>query len=325
MSFIAQPRFLLRLLASALIASAAGHAAAQSGEGKIVVGNQPGGATDIVARLLVPDFSKALGRQFIVENRTGASGNIAAEYVAKAPADGNTILLVFNSHTTIKSLFPKLPFDPIKDFASVGLISQAPYLVVARPDIGVDSLSELLARAKKTSQPITFGSPGPGTPQHLLAEQLRKADGVEIESVHYKGSSPAQTDVMGSHVDISLVTESLGGPFVKSGKVKLLAVTSKNRLPDFPNTPTAGEQGIKTFDSTGVWLALLVPAKTPADTVARLNKTLNDTLKSPEVQAHLKAIGMIPVGGSAADLDKLMRDEQATWSVLIKDSKITLE
>ena len=322
---ISRPHFIARLAACALLACSAGHVAAQTTDGKIVVGNQPGGATDIVARLLLPEFSKASGRQFIVENRTGASGNIAAEHVARAPADGNTILLVFNSHTTISSLFPKLTFDPIKDFASVGLISQAPYLVVARPDIGVDDLRELIAQRKKSGKPITLGSPGQGTPQHLLAENLRKAQNVDIETVHYKGSAPAQTDVMGGHVDTSLVTASLGAGFVKTGKLKLLAVTSDARLPDFPNTPTSRELGIDTLNSSGVWLALLVPAKTPPATVARLNKTLNDALQSPEVLARLKTIGMIPMGGSPADLDKLMREEQATWSALIKESKITID
>ncbi|MGB3067296.1 MAG: tripartite tricarboxylate transporter substrate binding protein [Ottowia sp.] len=313
------------LLACAMITMGSAAAWAAPSEGRIIVGNQPGGATDIAARMLAPEFAKATGHQWIVENRTGASGNIAAEHVAKAPADGNTILLVFNSHTTISSLFPKLPFDPVKDFASVGLIAQAPYLLVARPAIGVDNLRELIARAKKDGKPITIGSPGQGTPQHLLAEQLRKAEGVEIDTVHYKGSAPAQTDVMGGHVDITLVTPSLGGPFVKAGKLKLLGVTSDARLPEFPNTPTTRELGVATLNSSGVWLALLVPAKTPAETVARLNKTLNEALRTPEVLARLKSVGMLPMGGTSEQLDKLMRQEQATWSTLIKESKITLD
>lgn len=317
--------FISGLLACALLALGSGQASAQSGESKIVVGNLPGGATDIVARLLVPEFSKGTGRQFIVENRTGASGNIAAEYVARAPADGNTILLVFNSHTTIAALFPKLTFDPIKDFASVGLISQTPYLAVARPDIGVDTLRDLIARAKRDHKPITFGSPGPGTPQHLLAEKLKQVQGVDIETAHYRGSAPAQADVMGGHVDFTLVSPSLGAQFAKSGKVKLLAVTSDARLPEFPNVATAREQGLETLVGSGVWLALLVPAKTPAATVAHLNKVLNDALKSPDLQARLKSIGMEPLGGPPAALDKLMHDEQNTWSALIRDSRITLE
>lgn len=308
-----------------VLAFGAALASAQTPEGKIVVGNQPGGATDIVARLLAPEYAKVLGRPFVVENRTGASGNIAAEYVAKSPADGNTVLLVFNSHTTISSLFPKLPFDPIKDFASIGLISDSPYLIVARPGIGVNTLRELIDKAKREGKPISIGSPGPGTPQHLLAQKLSQDQKVEVSVVHYKGSAPAQTDVMGGHVDITFVTNSLGASFVKAGKLQLLGITSDQRAADFPVTPTTREQGLGVFNGSGVWLALLVPAKTPAAKVEQLNQVLNQALKSPEVQAKLKAVGMSPLGGTPAAQDKLMHDEQATWSALIKASKITLE
>jgi tripartite-type tricarboxylate transporter receptor subunit TctC len=308
--------------ALALGASAVG---AQNLDGKIVVGNQPGGATDIVARLLAPEYAKALGRPFVVENRTGASGNIAAEYVAKAPADGNTILLVFNSHTTISSLFPKLSFDPIKDFASVGLISDSPYLIVARPGIGASTLRELVDKAKREGKPISIGSPGLGTPQHLLAQKLSQEQKVDVSVVHYKGSAPAQTDVMGGHVDITFVTNSLGAAFVKAGKLQLLGITSDQRSADFPATPTTREQGLDLFNGSGVWLALLVPAKTPAAKVDQLNQVLNKALQTPEVQAKLKAVGMTPMGGASAVQDKLMHDEQATWSALIKASKISLD
>lgn len=316
---------LCALTVGCVLAGGSTLSAAQSPEGKIVVGNQPGGATDIVARMLAPEYAKALGRPFVVENRTGASGNIAAEHVAKAPPDGNTILLVFNSHTTISSLFPKLPFDPIKDFASVGMISDSPYLIVARPDIGASTLRELIDNAKRTGKPISVGSPGPGTPQHLLAQKLSKDQKVDVSVVHYKGSAPAQTDVMGGHVDITFVTNSLGAPFVKSGKLQLLGITSEKRSSDFPGTSTTREQGLDTFNGSGIWVALLVPAKTPAAKVAELNKVLNAALKTPDIQAKLKSVGMTPMGGTPAAQDKLMHDEQATWSALIKESKITLE
>ncbi|MPN55939.1 hypothetical protein SDC9_203623 [bioreactor metagenome] len=143
--------------------------------------------------------------------------------------------------------------------------------------------------------------------------------------VHYKGSAPAQTDVMGGHVDITFVTNSLGAPFVKSGKLQLLGITSEKRSSDFPGTPTTREQGLDTFNGSGIWVALLVPAKTPAAKVAELNKVLNAALKTPDIQAKLKGVGMTPMGGTPAAQDKLMHDEQAMWSALIKESKITLE
>jgi tripartite-type tricarboxylate transporter receptor subunit TctC len=317
--------FAQSLLAASLAFASSLSFAQGASQGRIVVGNQPGGATDIVARLLAPKFSAALGHTYVVDNRTGASGNIAADFVAKAPADGNTILLVFNSHTTIGPLFPKLPFDPVKDFAAIGLISDSPYLVVARPNIGVDNLRDLLTRAKNTKNPITAGTPGQGTPLHLLYERMKKENRIDMSIVHYKGSAPAQADVMGGHVDITMVSASLGGPLVKSGKLSLLAVTSDARLPDYPNVPTAVESGVNSLASSSVMLALLVPAKTPRATIMNLNKVLNGALKSPDVLARLKAIGMTPLGGTPEAAEKWLGDERAMWTALIRESKITID
>lgn len=318
-------RVVLASLIACLLAGTSGIAlgqAASAAQPKIVVGNQPGGATDIVARLLTPGFSTALGRQFLVDNRTGASGNVAADHVAKSAPDGNTILLVFNAHTTVGPLSTSLPFDPIRDFASVGMICETPYLVVARPNIGVDNLRDLVARAKRNKDTLSAGSPGQGTPQHLLFEKMMKDHGVTINTIHYKGSAPSQNDVMGGHVDFMLSTPSLGAPAVKAGKLALLAVTSDARLADFPNTPTAREAGVESLASANVWLALLVPAKTPRATVAQLNRVLNDTLKSADISGRLKAIGMAPAPGTPEAMDKVLREEQDVWAQLIRDAKI---
>ncbi len=318
-------RTLAALAAALLLTLATPTAIAQVKEGRIVVGNQPGGATDIVARMMAPVFAAGMGMPYVVENKAGASGNIAADAVAKAAPDGGTILLVFNSHTTVGALFPKLSFDPIRDFASVGLVAEAPYMIAARPDIGVDDFRQLLDRARQTGKPVTMGSPGRATPQHLLMEKLRKEDGVPVEVAHYKGTAPAQTDVMGSHIDFTLVTPSASAAFVRSGKLKLLGVTADKRLPDFPQAPTAGELGVRAVAGTGVWIALLVPARTPKATVDRLNEILNDALRSPEISAKLATVGFTPRGGKPEDLDRLMRDEQRTWSVLIRENGITAD
>jgi tripartite-type tricarboxylate transporter receptor subunit TctC len=313
-------------LVGALVSVGPAHAQGEpAGQAKLVVGNQPGGATDTLARLLVPYLSSGAGRTYVVDNRAGASGNIAAEYVAKSVPDGHTILLTFNSHTTIGALFQKLAFDPVKDFAPVGLISETPYLLVARPNIGVSSFAELIAQAKTTRRPISAGTPGVGTPTHLLFENMKKLNGIDITSIHYKGSAPAQADVMGGHVDIALVTPSLGAPLVKSGKLKLLAVTAATRLPAFPGAQTAREAGVDSLTGEGVWLGLLVPAKTPAATVATLNRILNDALKTPELIARLQAIDMAPIGGTPERLNELMTKERGTWSALIREAKITLD
>lgn len=318
-------RTALRGIALALCTAAASVAFGQGKEARIVVGNAPGGATDIVARLIAPKFAQALGEPVIVENKAGASGNIAADAVAKAAPDGRTLLLAFNSHATVGALFPKLPFDPFKDFASVGLIARAPFLVVAKPDIGVDNLKQALDRVKQTKKPLFMGSPGKATPNHLMLERLRKEEEVDVQVVHFKGTAPAITDVMGGHVDFTLATPSAAAGFVKAGKLKLLAVTSSHRLPEFPNTPTAGDLGIKSFADSGVWLALLAPAKTPRATVEKLNRTLNDVLRTPEVVEKLSSLGMTAAGGTPADLEKLMAEEQRIGTALIKELNITSE
>lgn len=298
---------------------------AQARTTRIVVGNQPGGATDIVARMIAPKLSAALGQTFIVENRAGASGNIAAEAVARAAPDGQTLLLAFNSHPTMAALFPRLPFDPIKDFASVGLISESPYLVVARADIGVDNLKALFEKSRQTRKPLNMGSPGAATPQHLLMERMKKDEGVDIQVVHFKGTAPALTDLVGGHIDLTLVTPSAAAAFVKSGKLKLLAVTSARRLPDFPNAPTAAELGVGSVASSGVWLALLAPAKTPRPVIERLNRALTEALHSPEAVQELSAVGMSSVGGTPEDLDKRLGDEQRIWTALIRELNIKPE
>ena len=294
-------------------------ASAQTKASRLLVGNQPGGATDIVARLIAPRLAAGMGQTFIVENRAGASGNIAAEAVARAAPDGQTILLIFNSHPMTSALFPKLSFDPIKDFTSIGLISESPYLIVARPDIGADTFKSLIEQSKKSGKPLSMGSPGPATPQHLLMERIKKEEGIDVQVVHFKGTAPALTDVMGGHVDLTLVTPSAAAAFVKAGKAKLLGVTSNARLPEFPSTPTASEQGLKSLANSGVWLALLAPAKTPKPVIDKLNQALTEGLRSPEVTQDLAKIGMTPMGGSPEDLDKKMKEEQAIWPPLIRE------
>jgi len=298
---------------------------ASRGSGKIIVGNAPGGGTDVVARIVASYLSSLLGINYVVENRPGASGNIAAEAVAKAAPDGNTLLAVFNSHSTIGPLFPNLPFDPVRDLASVGQISDTPYLLVARNNIGADNLRELVEQAKRSKRPVTAGTAGRGTPQHLLFEILGKTSGITVSAIHYKGTAPAQNDLLGGHLDVSLMTPSLGAQMVKAGKSKLLAVTSEARLVDFPNVPTVREQGFDSLAGSGVWIALLVPGKTPRPTVMRLNKALNDALKFPETIDKLKAVGMTPTGGPPEYLDKIIQTEQAAWTALIRELSITVE
>ena len=232
---------------------------------KIVIGNAPGGISDTMGRLLAEQFTSVFNRNFLVENRPGAGGNIAADLVAKSPPDGQTMLLIYNSHPSINALYPNLPFDPIKDFSSIGMIVGTPYLLVANPALPGKNLAEVLVNARRSGRPLTFASPGSGSPQHLMAERLGIQTGIPVTVAHYKGMAPAQTDVLGGHVDFTISSVAIGMPQVKAGKLKVLAVTSPERLPELPNDPTVKESGVDGFVGMG-WLALLVPAKTPAAT-----------------------------------------------------------
>lgn len=303
---------------------AANVASAQvGGIGKVVVGNQPGGATDIVARLLAPALEPVMGRTFVVENRVGASGNVAAEFVSRSVPDGSTILVMFNSHATVGALYPKLSFDPLKDLVSAGEISETPFLIVGRPDLGASDLKTVMDAARKAGKPLKVGTPGLGTPHHLLFEALKRSHQQDLIITHYKGSAPAQADVMGGHIDVVMSTPSLAVPALKAGKATLLGVTSEQRLADYPNAPTAREMGVLPLAGSGAWIGLMVPAKTPDAVIERINRALNTALQTPAVQERLKTIGMTAVGGSAQAMNTKLHKEAAQWTPLIREAKIT--
>jgi tripartite-type tricarboxylate transporter receptor subunit TctC len=291
---------------------------------KIVVGNAPGGITDTLARVMAEQLAPALARPVIVENKPGASGNIAADFVAKAPPDGNTLLFIYNAHPSIKSLFPQLPFDPVADFRSVGMLAGTPYLLVANPAVPGQNLSEALASAKRSGKPLTFASPGAGSPQHLMAERLRLQSGVPITVVHYKGLAPGQSDVIAGHVDFTISSVALGLPQVKAGKAKVLAVTSEERLPQLPGTPTVKESGLDGFVSLG-WMGLLLPAKTPTAIAQRYNAEVNRILGKADVKARLEGMGAVPLPGAPEVLDRTIQEESVMWGKIIKDLGIKPE
>ncbi|VTU31683.1 Argininosuccinate lyase [Variovorax sp. PBS-H4] len=302
-------------------------AAAQSSAGRaarIVVGSAAGASSDAVARLLADSFTHSLGRPFIVDNKPGASGNIAAELVAKSPPDGNNLLLIYNAHPAVGALFPHLPFDPVKDFRSVGLIGTTPYVLVATPTLPGRNLGEALARARAAGTPLSFGSTGAGSPQHLTMERLKKESGIDITMVHYKGGALASNDVIAGHVNITLATPSLAMPQLKAGRLKALAVTADERLPELPDVPTVTEAGFHGFVSVG-WFALLLPAATPDAVVQRYNEALDQALRTSPVKERLLAQGITPTPGAPAVLDRQMQGDAQMWTRLIKELNIKPE
>jgi len=318
-------RFSRRLfLLIAAFASCAASAQEAARPARIVLGSLPGASSDAVARLLAEGFGKALGRAFIVDNKPGASSNIAADHVAKANPDGNTLLLVYNAHPAVGALFPNLPYDPIKDFRSVGMVGTTPYVLVANPGVPGRHLADALTQARGARKPLSFGSPGMGTPQHLTMELLKKEAQVDFNMIHYKSSAPAQNDVIAGHVDLTLSTPSLAMAQVKAGKLKALAVTSAQRLPDLPDVPTVTESGVRGFVSVG-WFALLLPATAPAAVVAKYNEALNAVLSASPVKERLLAQGITPAPGTPEVLDRQMQRDFATWSRLIRELGIKPE
>jgi tripartite-type tricarboxylate transporter receptor subunit TctC len=311
------------LIAAALSAGAFGGAYAQQVT-KFVTGVAPGASVDTVTRTIAESMARVMKRTIVVENRVGASGNIAAEYVARAPADGTTALVTYNIHPSVGSLFTNLRFDPVKDFRAVGVIATTPYALVANPKVPGATLKEVLALAMVQGRSLTFASTGLGSPQHLSMERLKEQTGVDIRMVHYKSAAPGQTDVIGGHVDIMLSTIGFCEPQVKAGKLKVLAVTSEKRLPQFPDAPTVAESGYKGLITDG-WYALLLPAKTPAPVVKEFNDALNQALASPAVQEKFHSMVLTPKPGAPEVLDRWIREEAASSRKLITSLGIKAE
>lgn len=291
---------------------------------RIVLGSLPAAGSDAVARLLAESLGKSMGRTFIVENKPGASGNIAADYVAKAPGDGSTLLLVYNAHPAVAALFPKLPFDPLNDFRPVGMVGTTPYVLIANPSVPGATLGELISQAKAQGRALSFGSPGTGTPQHLAMEKLKKEARLDINIIQYKSSAPAQNDVIAGHIDLALSTPSLALPHVKAGKLKSLAVTSSIRLQSAPEVPTVAESGVTGFVSVG-WYALLAPASTPPAIARKYAEALNSALASTPLKQRLEAMGITPTPGSPEVLDHRIRAEYQMWKGLIRELGIKPE
>ncbi|MET4579801.1 Bug family tripartite tricarboxylate transporter substrate binding protein [Ottowia thiooxydans] len=314
----------LAIAATSAVALYAIPASAQSTQvTRFVSGSTPGGGVDTLSRVLSDSMAASMGRTIIVENKPGAGYTIATDHVAKSKPDGNTVLITFNVQPTFGLVGSKLSFDPVKDFRAVGMIATTPYVIVANPNLPGADLKQALALAKTQGRSLTFGSIGLGTPQHLMMERLKAQTGVDIRMIHYKGVS-AMMDVIGGTVDFSLLTPSSSEAQVKNGRLKALAVSSPNRLPELPNVATVAEQGYQGFISDG-WYAMMLPAKTPPAIVQAYNKALNEALVQPTVRDRMRALNATPAPGTPEVLDQLIRDDAKTWRKVIEDNKIKAE
>jgi tripartite-type tricarboxylate transporter receptor subunit TctC len=319
------PLLLLGLLAGAPAATAAIY---PSRPIRIVVAFPPGGTVDILGRILAAKLNDAWGQAVTVDNRPGAGGSVGADLVAKAEPDGYTLLVTASPPlSTNVTLYRDLPFDPVKDFAPISLLAEVPNLLQinpANPRTPAETLAALIALAKAHPGQLNFASQGNGTTSHLAAELLKLRAGIEVTHVPYKGTMPALNDLLAGNVDFMFDNLVSSLPFVRAGKLRALAVGSVARSPALPDVPTLIESGFPGFESTA-WFAIVAPARTPPDIVARLNHEVVAGLRDPAVTARLGDLGATTVASSPEVLATKIRDEIARWSVVIKAAKITID
>jgi len=290
-----------------------------------VVPFPPGGSADIMGRMIGQDLAKTLGQQVVIENRAGASAIVGSEYVAKSPADGYTLLQANVSQMTIHpSLYPRLPYDPLKDFAPVTVLGIVTSVMVTTPSLPVASVRDLVAMAKKRPGQLNFTSSGAGSSTHLTGELLKQRAGIAMTHINYKGSGPALTDVMAGFVEIMFENLPSALPFINANKLKVLAVTGKDRSPVVKSVPTLAESGFPGFDMVS-WQALVAPAGTPRAIVDRLNAEVAKVLKTPEMKEKMTGLGTDIVANSPEQFAQYLREETAKWSKIVRDAGIKLE
>ena len=288
---------------------------------KIIVGFPPGGSVDQVARIFAAQLTQNLGQQFIVENRTGASGSIGAQAVATSPPDGYTWGVVFDTHAVNPSLIPNIAFDTLKDLAPVMLVGTSPMALVANVSQPYKDFREVLAKAKKDPGSVAFGSIGTGSLGHLAMTQVGNLKGVEFTHVPYKGGGPLMTDAIGNQVPLAIGTVFLVTPHVKGGKLKALAVTSLKATPQLPGAAPMADQGVPGFSALA-WWGVIAPAKTPPELVKRMHAELAKALKTPSVASKLTEQGMDIDGGGPEVMDKFLRGEMTRWAEVVKKNGI---
>jgi tripartite-type tricarboxylate transporter receptor subunit TctC len=317
-------RFVLRLagfaFSAVVLASAVGSAYAQGTYParpiRLVVPFPPGGAVDILSRTIGPNLADALGQQVVIDNRSGAGGNIAAEIVARAQSDGYTLLMAYVGHTINATLYSKLPYNLAKDFAPVTLTASSTLILVAHPSLPAKSMKELIALAK--SKPVNFASPGSGTPQHLGGELLKRMAGIDMVHIPYKGAGPILADLLGGQVLLGYISLPAALPQLKTGRLVPLGVTSSKRSAVAPDVPTIAES-LPGYEVDN-WYGVLVPARTPREVISKLNREVNRVLQIPEVKARLHIQGLETLSSTPEQFGSYIKSETVKWAKVIKES-----
>ncbi len=306
--------------AAAIFALAAAGATAQSYPSKpvrVIVPFPAGGGIDFIARALTPKLSEYLGHGFVVDNRSGASGTIGTEAVAKAAPDGYTLLATFSSHTQNASLYSKLGYDTVRDFAPVTQIATVPTILVANPALPVKTVKDLVALGKKRPGEILYASIGNGTPPHLSAELFNNMAGIKMTHVPYKGAAPSMISLLAGETQLTFTTVLVALPHVKTGRLRALGVASLKRAAVMPDVPTIDEAGVRGYESLA-WYGLLAPAKTPPAIVEQLHRETVRALQAPDLRDMLKNQGAEPVGNTGDQFNVIIKEEIEKWRKLVQ-------
>ncbi|HZH45734.1 MAG TPA: tripartite tricarboxylate transporter substrate binding protein [Roseococcus sp.] len=309
----------------ALAQGAAPSAWAPSRTGRIIVPFTAGGATDATARLIAERLTQSLGQTYVVDNRPGAGGNLGTDMVAKADPDGHTLLLATIGTASINQfLYPRLPFDPLRDFASVGLINQVTNAIVVHPGVAANNLGELLALARQSPGTMNYGTPGNGTSGHMCAEYLKFRTQTRNGHVPYRGTGALMPDLLGGRIDLAVDNLPAYIPHIREGRLRILAVTSRDRWFAVPEVPTVGQSGVEGFEAVA-WFGMQAPARTPRPILDRLTSAVGEAVAEPAMQARFRDLGAEPSFLDGPAFDRFIAAENDKWREVVRVAAIKLE
>jgi len=327
-SHIVRGRRMPACVCALALAVIAGHASAQSAYPsksiRILVPFPAGGSTDFVARGIGQKITEAWGQQVVLDNRAGAAGIVATEIVAKAAPDGYTLLMNSVSHAANASMYSKLPYDTLRDFAPIILFADVPIILVVRSQFSANSVADLISLARAKPGQLNFAAGGVGASSHLAGELFRSMARIQWQTVQYKGGAPTLVDLLGGQVDLTFSPIASSIQHVKAGRLKALGVTSSKRVPLLPDLPTIAESGVPGY-AASAWYGVVAPARVPRDIIQKLNREINALLKNPEFREGMLARGAVPMGGSSEEFAAFMRQEVSKYAALVKESGIKLE